>query len=1713
MKLKLQVVLIPVALAEMPTTSIACFKKFLHLTDPESSVGQVCDALIKRYNKLYPEADKLQIEGIQDNDRCDLDPDFAAEDVFVSGDVVRVLVDNLLPTYSRETSMILPDITTTGADESNASKRRADSTELNDSRLLKKSRTIWGIRQESPAEAAEKSVSGGSVPESASSKSPVLLPPPTQHQTPGSKIIPQKKPSPTSTSGRRITSGMLKLPADSADETSTSKENDQSKTPQAENQRQSPDHEEIDDGTDSDDLVSNRLLKLHKRGEKGQNDQGTQQSSATKLAPPPSVPTKTPSKKEPLNTLTPYHNNQQPPHPPAPASQTPSTNYPTALGAPPPSHPSQQAPPPHMMNQAPPKAPSNNYPRYAHTQPQLPPGVPDSNLNNLQSRLMHTGPQQPLPNNNQDLQQTRQPPFYGTYYSPYPPSQIPYGVPPHIPQPQIPSQARNSPVFYRWTPPANPPPGQPGQDGQSRPPAGQSPPQTVPSPAVVQSQGASQALTASPQGVAPAINQHIHVQSPSTLADLSTSSTRQFPITSPAEDQMMQASIKRKIDEKVDDAMKRQEYLKKQGVGRIREEERKEEERKAAEERRRQEEQRRMQEEMKKAEENRILKPAEELKRQAELLAQEQQWRDKEILMQKELKEREEFLKKKEELRQQEKRKEAILRKQDDLRRQAELQKRVEREQEAAIREQAHTAKVLQEKVNNSANLDANKKSNEGGPALHLFDVSKAVPSNATMRPASGLRGLTPTVAVLPRPDDLENNTNGSTAAQETSTNKDAGDEAQSNANQADDHDSASLSKGEIMSIFKNNMRVPNKINKKLAVSPPNNDAFMAQEEEQKRRIREENIARHAAELESRRRTATTVPQPTTRSLRSRVTIGGVPNFDTNLDNLEDEREKEKEKVKEKRANALPAPFNDFASKSKLSSIYVKMKKLDARLDKQNEELLPKKVKTEPSTPTLQRTEDVLETADDHNGQQSTLKKLQAAAEDESDENQSNEASEQDASPEQESEEEEEEESDEEEEDEEEMPDVEMRDAAAATSSSEDDASGAQESSSDSDEVASATPEVRAPIKANGKQKSRAISSVDATTGDVSKPRRGRPRKEVARTPAGTQARGSLRTRSAGPEVIDLDSSSDSSGSEENDVDVDDDDEDDAVAVAESDKEDDENESKSPLDAPEEKATEEATEDAAANKEDKSEKIVEEPNKTADDAEEIEDQDMDESQASDSHYSDAATLAPESEKNAGDEKRAGQEEEAEVDNNHEASEDIVEIRSKSGSVIPDVISDASESSASEEEKSEEEGPSTGVAEKSPIQDSAKSVTPVEVSGEEKKDNVASVAVNVSPDKTAAKSPLKPSQEAESTTELSAKRKNLAERKGSQNAIKKPKLELMPEEKKESKAEVVISSSESSESESESSSGSSSSSSSSESESEAEDKAEAEVSKVAPPAKVPNDTPGSNNDSGIDTKPRRVKRVLSSDLDSSSSSDNASDEKPASKPVPKPDSKSDSDSDSSSDSGSSSSDESDSLSESEDEPKTKKKLPALAKTALQRVPSLVSSRMVNKKFGSLAKPTAKPIKAVSPPAPRLSEGVRTISVETPFSKSSDEDGKTKSKPSSPPKPTPRVALPKLTSLSDLQKRGVPDVRDSKDKNNTEPKKPAPKEAESSESELDSLGSDSDSDSDLSDESSSDDEESNFASVKKLSGDSEGEKKNKKKKKGFQFTSLVRDSNKK
>ncbi|KAM9912951.1 hypothetical protein OXX69_002084 [Metschnikowia pulcherrima] len=228
MPLKLQVVLVPVANPDASVVS-APARKFLHLTSPESTLSEVCDSLLKRYYRLYPEAESLELEGIQDKDCCDLDPEFTAGDVFASGDILRVLVRNFFPPPSMDASGVY---TSQILDVSSASVKRGNSawSDADTSRFSKRSRTIWAAQpRSSTSPQPTASATNNSVlsprpeqetrpEESRVASSPVHLPPPETHD-PSARLIPSKRSSPQSaTKGKRITSGMLVVPP-SADKT------------------------------------------------------------------------------------------------------------------------------------------------------------------------------------------------------------------------------------------------------------------------------------------------------------------------------------------------------------------------------------------------------------------------------------------------------------------------------------------------------------------------------------------------------------------------------------------------------------------------------------------------------------------------------------------------------------------------------------------------------------------------------------------------------------------------------------------------------------------------------------------------------------------------------------------------------------------------------------------------------------------------------------------------------------------------------------------------------------------------------------------------------------------------------------------------------------------------------------------------------------------------------------------------------------------------------------------------------------------------------------------------------------------------------------------------------------------------------------------------------------------------------------------------------
>lgn len=69
-------------------------RRFLHLTLEETVLKVLMEEIVTRFTKLYPDEDQLEIVGLQDQSKCDLDPDFTVGDVFDSGDVIQVICAN-----------------------------------------------------------------------------------------------------------------------------------------------------------------------------------------------------------------------------------------------------------------------------------------------------------------------------------------------------------------------------------------------------------------------------------------------------------------------------------------------------------------------------------------------------------------------------------------------------------------------------------------------------------------------------------------------------------------------------------------------------------------------------------------------------------------------------------------------------------------------------------------------------------------------------------------------------------------------------------------------------------------------------------------------------------------------------------------------------------------------------------------------------------------------------------------------------------------------------------------------------------------------------------------------------------------------------------------------------------------------------------------------------------------------------------------------------------------------------------------------------------------------------------------------------------------------------------------------------------------------------------------------------------------------------------
>ncbi|KAK6455170.1 uncharacterized protein RJT20DRAFT_129888 [Scheffersomyces xylosifermentans] len=230
-KIKLQVLLVPAYFANVPSAAVDphLTKRFLHLADPDIQLGHIDIDIANRYRKLYPEEDPLEIEKLQDNDNCDLDPAFLIRDIFNAGDVLRIIVRNqfletnsvtatpmmaksfdlpqstplypVLPNYNN--SLIAP-----------SSHRQPNEFFNRANHGLIQSSSKYPSYPESPqltvTKARRRSGTNNEVDDSN-----ISLPPP---DTRNNRVIPTKRNESfrgSTIPGRRITSGMLNIPAHS----------------------------------------------------------------------------------------------------------------------------------------------------------------------------------------------------------------------------------------------------------------------------------------------------------------------------------------------------------------------------------------------------------------------------------------------------------------------------------------------------------------------------------------------------------------------------------------------------------------------------------------------------------------------------------------------------------------------------------------------------------------------------------------------------------------------------------------------------------------------------------------------------------------------------------------------------------------------------------------------------------------------------------------------------------------------------------------------------------------------------------------------------------------------------------------------------------------------------------------------------------------------------------------------------------------------------------------------------------------------------------------------------------------------------------------------------------------------------------------------------------------------------------------------------------
>ncbi|CCE64775.1 hypothetical protein TPHA_0I02740 [Tetrapisispora phaffii CBS 4417] len=83
----------------MPNTNLLLlfpnYKKFLLFTKPDNTLLTVSNEIVTKCLKLYPGGEnEIDILSLQDINNCDLDPDFIVKDVFVTDNIIKVILKN-----------------------------------------------------------------------------------------------------------------------------------------------------------------------------------------------------------------------------------------------------------------------------------------------------------------------------------------------------------------------------------------------------------------------------------------------------------------------------------------------------------------------------------------------------------------------------------------------------------------------------------------------------------------------------------------------------------------------------------------------------------------------------------------------------------------------------------------------------------------------------------------------------------------------------------------------------------------------------------------------------------------------------------------------------------------------------------------------------------------------------------------------------------------------------------------------------------------------------------------------------------------------------------------------------------------------------------------------------------------------------------------------------------------------------------------------------------------------------------------------------------------------------------------------------------------------------------------------------------------------------------------------------------------------------------